>query len=171
MSSLRVALLDHTGGRYAQELETMLRVAGHEPRLFGSRAVPALEALLRRRGFTPSLSHVPATVLGLLRGEFDVAHAFTAPDAGAAHVWRRATRGPAVFTCIEALERGTLANGRLRLSLLTRAVEESDAVTAASEEVRGAMERWLAHTPPVLPAADAAGYERLYRGRIAARAG
>lgn len=165
MSALRIALLDHTEGTYSRELELALRAAGHAPRLLGQRAVPPVEALLRRRGFTPAVSHVPRTVLELLRGDFDLAHAFSAPDAAAALAWRRVSGRPAVYTCTETLDRETLADGRLRLWALAQAIEDADAVAAASDEVRTAVERWFACSPTVIAAGDAAAYEGLYRAR------
>ena len=162
MSRLRVALLDGDGGGYSAELEAALRAAGHDPRLITGGAVAPVEALLSRRGFTRGLSRVPGVTLELLRGGFDAAHAFSAPDAAAARAWRRVTGRPAVFTCDETVDRETLADARLRLELVTRAIEDSDATTAASDEVLAAMERWLACSPPVLRASDAAAHERLY---------
>jgi hypothetical protein len=162
VSPLRIALLDQTGGRYSRELEAALNKFGHDARLVGDRTVPAVETLLRRRGFTPALSHVPPTVFGLVRGEFDLAHAFSAPDAVAAFAWRRVSGCPVVFTCTEIPDRATVAHGRLRLATFRRAVEESQGVVAASEEIRAAVERWFACTPPVIAAGDAAAYARLY---------
>ena len=168
MSALRIALLDHTGGAYSRELDAALRTAGHEPSPVGDLAVAAAEAVLGRRGFTPALSHVPRAAAELLRGGFDVAHAFTAPDAAAALAWRRLGGGPAVFTCTEALGRGALANGRLRLPLLERAIENTDALVASGEDVRAAIERWFARSPDeVLAAGDAAAHDRLYRELLA----
>lgn len=163
MSALRIALLDHTGGEYSRELEAALRAAGHDPRLVGDLTVPAAEAVLRRRGFTHALSHVPRAVAELLRGNFDVAHAFTAPDATAALAWRRMGGGPVVFTCTEILDRGGLANGRLRLSTLERALEDSDALIAADDDIRAGIESWFARSPAeVLAPGDAAAHERVY---------
>ena len=162
MSALRIALLDRTDSGYSRELETALRAAGHEPRLLGDRAIPAAEALLRRRGFTPALSHVPPAALQLVRGDFDVAHAFSGPDSAAALAWRRVSRRPVVFTWTEVPDRGTVADARLRLATLARAVEESDAVTAATEEILRAVERWFACSPAVVAARDAAVYGQLY---------
>ena len=168
MSALRIALLDHAEGAYSRDLAETLRAAGHDPHLIGGFTVPAAEALLRRRGFTPALSHVPRAVAVLLGGEFDVAHAFTAPDAVAALAWRQVRGGSTVFTCTEAVDRGALANGRLRLSTLEMAVEDTDALVAAGDDVRTAIERWFARSPEeVLAAGDAAAHERLYRALIA----
>jgi hypothetical protein len=75
-----------------------------------------------------------------------------------------------VFTCIEPLDRDRLADRRLRLWLLQRAVQDSDALVAATEESRAALARWLALDAPVIASGDAAGYERLYRELLAQRA-
>jgi hypothetical protein len=145
----RVALLDHARGSGS-----------------GGGALAAADALLRRRGFTQPLAHVPFTTAGLLAGNYEIAHAFTPSDAVAALAWRRRTGRPVVFTCTETLSRANLANGRLRLSLLRRAIEEPDAVLAATPEVAESMRRWLALDAPVL---DALGLERLYGELLAAR--
>ena len=167
MSALRIALLDRTEGGYSRELETALRASGHETRLFGDRAIPVAEALLGRRGFTPALSHIPPTVFELLRGEFDLVHSFSAPDAAAAFAWRRMSGRPIVFTCTEVLERGTLADGRLRFASIAGAFEDSDAVVAASDKIRNAAERWLACSPEVIAAGDGNGYGRVYGALVA----
>ncbi|MGH2839035.1 MAG: hypothetical protein ACRDJY_11910, partial [Thermoleophilaceae bacterium] len=103
---------------YSRELDDALRAGGHEPRHFGDLTVPAVEGVLRRRGFTPALSHIPRALAELLRAEFDVVHAFTAADAAVALAWRRMRGAPAVFTCTEVVDRSTLASGRLRLATL-----------------------------------------------------
>jgi hypothetical protein len=168
VSALRIALLDHSESVHSRELETALRAVGHEPQLVGAATVPALEELLRRRGFTPALPYVPRAATELLRGEFDLAHAFSAPDAAAALAWRRVSGRPAVYTCTETLDRETLADARLRLWTLARALEDSDAIVAATDAIRESAERWFACSPAVI-AADAAAYERLYRELLAQR--
>ena len=163
MTPLRIALLDQAGTGRVHELGAALRRAGHEPRLLGSRALAPVEGLLRRRGFTPALSHVPLAAIDMLRGEYDVAHAFSPPDAVAALAWRRARGGAVAFTCTEPLERANVANGRLRLATLTSALDDPDAVAAADEEVRTSVEGWFALSLTVLAPADAEAHERLYR--------
>jgi hypothetical protein len=125
-------------------------------------AARAVDRILVRRGFTPGLAHVPGTVLRLRRGAFDLAHAFTAPDAVAGLMWG----GPVVFTCTEVLRRDNVANSRLRLHTFERALTESDAVLAADERVAESMWRWLAVEAPVL---DTAGHDRLYGELLAQR--
>jgi hypothetical protein len=171
VSGYRIALVDHDAGANSRGLADALQRAGHDARLVAHRGVPAAEALARRRGFTAGLSSVPQAVLELRRGDFDIAHAFSAPDAAAAFVWRRAAGGPVVFTCTESLGRGTVADGRLRLATLAKAIEDSDALAAASEEVRSAVERWFARSPPVIPPDDADAYLRLYGAALEHKGG
>ena len=54
--------------------------------------------------------------------------------------------------------------------MLRRAVEDTDALVAASEESRAELARWLALDVPVIEPRDAGGYERLYRELLARRA-
>jgi len=171
VTPLRVALLDQADGGQARQLDAALRAAGHEPRLIGSRAVAQAEALLRRRGFTPALTHVPFATLELQRADVDLAHAFTAPDAAAALAWRRLGGGPVVFTCCERIDRGSVANARQRLATLTRALGQPDAVVAVDDGVRADVERWFALSLAVVPAGDVHAHEALYRKLLAASAG
>ncbi len=155
---MRIALLDDGG---VDALADALRAAGCDVAVVRAPPVAAAEALLSRRGFTGPLSHVPVLV-ARLRAGFDVAHAFTAVDAAAAQAWRRLGGGRVVFTCRETLDRSGVADRRLRLATLSRAVERSDAVAAASEPVRASLLRWLAVDAPVVDPGDAAAQLRLY---------
>jgi hypothetical protein len=166
---MRIALLDDgtSGGRDARELGEALRDAGHDARVPNARPAGPAEALLRARGFAGSLTPVPAGVVALLRGGFDLAQAFSTADALTALTWRRLVGRPVVFTCTEPLQRERLADRRLRLWLLERAVRDTDALIAATEESRAALARWLALDAPVIESRDAAGYEHLYRELLA----
>jgi hypothetical protein len=115
---------------------------------------------LRLRGFERPLTHLPPVVAELVRGRYDVVHAFSAVDAAAARCWRRVRGGPVVFTCTAPPQRDTVSNRRLRLRLLAAAVERSDAVLAPDESVRDATWRWLAVEPRVVEPDGVAG---LYR--------
>ena len=108
--------------------------------------------------------------MALIRGHYDVAHAFSPSDALTALTWRRLGGGPVVFTCTESLDRDGLADRRLRLWVLEHAVQDADALVAATEESRAALARWLALDVAVIKSGDAAGYERLYRDLLARRA-
>jgi hypothetical protein len=89
-----------------------------------------------------------------------VAHAFSPQDALAALIWRRMTGGHVVFGLAEPPRRETIARNRLSLRLLERALADSDAVVAHTEEARAAALRWLALDVPLLDPGDA---ERFYR--------
>jgi hypothetical protein len=171
--AVRVALLndDAAAAGHAPALAEALRGAGHDVEVIEAPRVRAAEMLLDRRGFAGSLTALPFGVAALLRGGFDVAHALSPADALTALAWRRLAGRPvvAVFTCTEVLDRDRLADRRLRLWLLQRAVQDTDALIAATEESRAALVRWLALDPPVIELHDAAGYERLYRELLARR--
>jgi len=154
----RVALV---GG--GDELAAGLRAAGHRPLRVDARELPALEALLARRGFTGSLTAVPAIAATLLAARAELAEAFSPAGALGALAWRRLTGGPVVFTCTEVLDRARVADRRLRLRALSAAAEDSDAVLAADEAVRAALRRWLAVDAPVAARDDAGARDRLYR--------
>jgi len=172
--AVRVALLndDAAAAGHAPALAEVLRGAGHDVRVIEARRVRAAEVLLDRRGFAGSLTALPSGVATLLRGGFDVAHAFSPADVLTALAWRRLAGRPvvAVFTCTEVLDRDRLADRRLRLWLLQRAVQDSDALIAATEESRAALVRWLALDPPVIELDNEAGYAGLYRELLARRA-
>jgi hypothetical protein len=154
----RIALL---GDGDATALAAALRERGHPATAVRARALPG-EGWLRRRGFTGPLTPVPLQTVALLRGDYGLVHAFSATDALAARLWRRASGGPVVVTVLEVLDRGRLADTRLRLPLLQAAVEQSDVVLAASGEVRDALRRWLAVDARVVDPVDAAAHARVY---------
>ena len=157
--SARVALLDGDRREHVRELAAMLGGAS----LIDPAGSEAAERLLRARGFTPGLTRVPAALAALARGDFHVVHAFTPLDAVAALAWRRRKARPVVFTCVEPLAREAMADRRLRLWSLRRALEESDALLAADAAVRASLERWAAIDAPVIDSRDGAAHERLYR--------
>ena len=162
---MRVALL-HSGGapeRAARELDAALRARGHTATLIGGGGLALAEKALTRRGFTPGLSSLPSALRALDSGNHDVAHAFDPVAATGALVWGRGSGLPVVATFVDALDRATVANTRLRLRLLSAAIEESDAVIAASADARSALLRWAAVDAPVVRPGDASGHEALYR--------
>lgn len=185
---LRIALLYHdylspqrsAEERYVHELALALLQARHQVHVLSThrgerrrtledgvvviRVRRLSEALLRRRGFTGPLTQVPVSVGALVSGGFDAVDAFSTPDALTARTWQRLTGRPAVFTCVEGIRRESLADRRLRLRLLQRAVAGPDAVIAATAESSASLGRWLALDVPVLDSLDVEGHERLYRG-------
>jgi Glycosyltransferase Family 4 len=173
--SLRVALIDYECGKATEALAAGLLERGHRPAVLtaSSRARPSAEvtvvslrelpdAPLRLRKIGDRLAHVPDAWLALSRGQFDVAHAFTATDALPAIAWSRRTGRPSVFTCVDPPRREDLAARRLRLATWQRAVEGSDAVIAPNEDVARALRRWLAVDASVLAARDGEAHLALY---------
>jgi hypothetical protein len=160
---LRVALLDHAHerGSASDRLAAALRDAGHEPVLLTDlRELAAAPLRLRKIG--DHLGHLPAALLALRRGGHEVAHAFTPSDALAAIAWSRRSGRPALFTCTDPPRRETIAGRRLRLATWRRAVHQSAAVLAGSEEVAAGLERWLAADAQVLDPGDAEAHVEAY---------
>jgi hypothetical protein len=142
-----------------RDLAGALRAAGQDAVVLG-RPAPAAERLLGRRGFTAGLAHLPLMAPDLMRGGFDIVHAFAAPDAALAI---RLGGAPVVFTCTEVLDRAALAGGRVRLRTLQRAVECSDAVLVPGERERDALRRWMAADARIVDPRDAEAQLSVYR--------
>lgn len=174
-SPLRVALLTRAAAPEAVALAEALARAGQLPSLIapepgaagagiGTRPLQNLAGrLLRSRGIGDGLDRLPHDLLELTRARFDLAHAFSPMDALAALAWSRRSRSPVVLTFTEPLRRETIANRRLKLATLERAVNGADAVVAATDEVQRSLRRLLALDAPVVPAFDTGGYLSLYR--------
>lgn len=172
--SLHIALVHHDPAPAVHELAAALEAAGHRAVVVraghgrgraraGEIRVPRLpERPLHRRGFEGPLTHVPAAALALHRGGFDVVHAFSPADAAAALLWRRLGGAPVVFSPAEALDRERASNRRLRLELVARALERSDAVAVLDPVSAADLRRWFAVDAPVIVPADAPGHLALY---------
>jgi len=175
---LRVAVLGRQAG--AADLAGALSAAGQRPVLLwaGAARAPAgveairlrglLEAPLEFRSIGDGLGHLPHAWFALARGGFEVAHAFAPADALPAVAWARRSHRPVVLTFTTPLSRATIANRRLRLATVERAVQGVDAVLAADEEVRRSLRRLLALEAPVVAPGDAAGHLALYRELLGA---
>jgi Glycosyltransferase Family 4 len=162
---VRIALLDHSRRERAAELARALAAAGHDAELIAPRSLPDAPLRLRKIGERPG--RMPGTYMALRGGRWDVAHAFTAQDAAVAARWSRVSGQPAVYTCAEPLRRATLADRRLRLELLRRAVEGSAAVVAPDPDVAASLRRWMAVEARVIEPASAGGHVALYRELLA----
>jgi Glycosyltransferase Family 4 len=162
---VKVALLHHGRGAPAvHELAASLRELQNDVTVL-TPSPTALESLLERRGFTTPLTHLPVTLTNLMRGGYDVAHAFSPQDAYAALLWRRRSGRPVVLSLVEPIQRERLADARLRLRFLNTALEQCDVVIVHNDEARAAAWRWLALEPPVIELSDGAAHERLYRAQ------
>jgi hypothetical protein len=121
----------------------------------------APHALLRRRAYEPGLAEIPAVAWRLLRGSYDVAHAF-APAHAFAAVGAAAFGGPPpVVSLLETPARRWLVAHRYRLPLLLRALEGAAATTVGSAEGAAACRRYLLRDP-VVAGMDAERLEALY---------
>jgi hypothetical protein len=176
---VRIALLDRDHpSTFVTDVAEALARAGHDACVVTCGRGPARrstqagftvarvrrlpEAPLRVRGFERPLTHLPFALVELMSGGFDVVHSFSPADAAVARAWRRAHGGPIAFTCLIPPTRENVSSRRLTLRLLEAALERSDAVLAADDEVRAAMWRWLAvDTEALAPADHVALYRRL----------
>jgi hypothetical protein len=100
---------------------------------------------------------VPSAALAVRVGGFDVAHAFAPPAALAA-----AAAPASVLTFPEPVRRERLADRRLRLAVLERALERAGAVVAPDAAVAASLRRWLGVDAHVLAPGDAEGHAALY---------
>lgn len=96
-----------------------------------------------RRRFQEHVEHMPLLRAALAAWRPDLVHGFHLTDAAAGARHARRAGVPAVFSFMGIPRREELAALRLRLSLLERAVTESDAVIALSRAARDALWRWL----------------------------
>jgi hypothetical protein len=150
---VRIALLEPPG----PQLERVLAAAGHEVAVLGpTRAGALLEAALRLRKLGEGLGHAVPAALAVGRGRFDVAHAFC-PAAALAAGGARA----AVLTFATPVTRERLADRRLRIATLERALAGST-VVAPDAEVQASLRRWLGVEARVLDPADGPGHAALY---------
>ena len=127
--------------------------------------VSDLRAGLEARGHAVKVipARIPLAAVALQRRRFDLAHAFSLPDAAAAARWSSRTGRPAVWSLREEPDRATLASRRGRFDLVRSAVGGVRAVVAPDRRVADACRRWLGAEAEVIDPRDAAGHEELYR--------
>ena len=145
--------------RIIQELANELHRAGHRPRVITSHpaapsrtlegGVPVLrnwrppQERLTRRYYYEYLTHLPFSYAALRAGRDDLAHAFFATDGAVTARWRERTHKPTVFSYMGLPHAPILANKRMKLRMLERAVTGNDAVVTLSEAAANGMRRWL----------------------------
>jgi glycosyltransferase involved in cell wall biosynthesis len=114
-----------------------------DPRVIRVPRLP--EGRLRRRGFEDHLGHLPFTYRLLRRDPPDVAHALHHGDAAVAlHAGV-----PTVWTYLGMPHRKGLANRRLRVDLVRRAMR-AQATVVLSDAAARAFRRWLGADPLVI---------------------
>ncbi len=173
---MRIALLTPTywpevrrgTERLVHDLATTLVGRGHEVTILTShRGSPtgrredgvAVSRAWRPRERVPlnwyehHLATAPAVAARLLRGRFDVAHAFFVVDALAA-LWARRLGGPPVLASMHGIPtRPWLVRRRYRLEMIERVARRAEAVSVLSEAAASAYERYFARRPQILPGA------------------
>jgi glycosyltransferase involved in cell wall biosynthesis len=106
----------------------------------------------RRLGFYEDhAANAPNVILRLLRGRFDLAHAFHAADGWAAVQARRLGGPPVVFSFHGIPARPYLVERRGRLAMIKSAAAGAAATTVLSDAAAQAFRRYLLVTPRVLP--------------------
>ena len=103
---------------------------------------------LDARGFEFQLANVPLVATELLRRRYDVAHAFSAPDAWAAVKIRRVV----VYSAMGVSTPASVAWRRGRARMLRAIADRAARVTALSEAATAAFRDSVPSDPVVLPA-------------------
>jgi phosphatidylinositol alpha-mannosyltransferase len=152
--------------RVVHDLGTQLADRGHDVTLITSHPAPpsvALEdgitvARARRprprrplRHYEDHLDSTPGMVWRLLRGRYDLAHAFQPAYAWAAVQARRLGGPPVVFSFHGIPERRYLVGRRYRLEMLKTTIGGVASTTVLSEAAAGPFRRYLLVDPVVLP--------------------
>lgn len=152
--------------RLVHDLGAALAGRGHDVTLITSHPAPArtdeedgiLVVRTRRpprfpplRWYEDHLDSLPAAVWRLLRGRYDLAHAFQPGYAWGAVRARRLGSPPVVFSFHGIPERRYLVQRRYRLEMLQTTVGGAARVTVLSEAAREVFRRYLLRDPDVLP--------------------
>jgi phosphatidylinositol alpha-mannosyltransferase len=171
---MRVALLNPTywpevrrgTERIVHDLGAALAARGHEVTLLtthrGQRGRASEDGISVDRAWRPPaippLRHyehyietLPAALVRLARGGFDVAHAFFPTDAYAAALARRRGGPPFVFAIHGIPTRQYLVARRYRLEMLQRVVAEAGELTALSGAAAAPVRRYLLREPTIVP--------------------
>ncbi|MDQ3758328.1 MAG: glycosyltransferase family 4 protein, partial [Actinomycetota bacterium] len=152
--------------RLVHDLGVTLAARGHEVTLITSHPGPTSRSIeeglsvlrLRRpppfpplRWYEDHVDSAPVAMGALLRGRFDVAHAFHPAYAWAAVRASRFGAPPVAFSFHGIPERGYLVQRRYRLEMMQRIVSEAAAVTVLSERAAEVFRRYLLREPTILP--------------------
>jgi glycosyltransferase involved in cell wall biosynthesis len=171
---LRIALLHPTywpevrrgSERLIHDLALSLAAGGDEPAIItshpGATATTVEDGVevvrtrrlpqpRRLRFYEHHLEHAPSVFLRLLRGDFDLAHAFYPSDAWAAVKARRFGGPPVVFSFHGIPARQHLVARRGRIAMIKAAADAAAATTVLSEAAATAFRRYLLRDPEVLP--------------------
>jgi phosphatidylinositol alpha-mannosyltransferase len=152
--------------RLIHGLATTLASRGHEVTILTTHPAPSEESIedgvrVVRSRRPPKLPRsgdqeyffetAPVVALRLLRGEYDLAHAFFPVDAWAAVKARAAGGPPVAFSFHGVPVRQYLVARRRRLEIVSTAVREADAASVLSEAAARPFRRYLLRDPAILP--------------------
>jgi len=152
--------------RIVHDVGHLLAERGHEPTLITSHPGPrtitvedGIKVIRTRRPPRPAplgwyeehIESVPAMTSQLLKGGYDVAHAFIPSYAWAAVKARRLGGPPVVFSFHGIPERRFLIARRYRIQMLHATVAGAAATTVLSNAAANAFRRYLLAEPIVLP--------------------
>jgi len=129
-----VTLITSHKGRPSTRIEDGLRVV---------RVWRPPDRRLDRRLYEHHLTHLPFAARALDAIDADVAHALYPTDGLVAARWRARTGRPAVLSYMGIPHRQGLANRRLRVQVLQRAIRGASTTVALSEAARSGFDRWL----------------------------
>ncbi|MDQ3728723.1 MAG: glycosyltransferase family 4 protein [Actinomycetota bacterium] len=133
-------ITSHAGGREWSSEDGM--------RVLRTRRPPKFAPL---RWYEDHLDSLPAAMLALLRGRFDVAHAFHPAYAWGAAKAKRLGGPPFVFSFHGIPERAYLVQRRYRLEMMKTGISGADRVTVLSTAAAIPFRRYLLVEPEVLP--------------------
>ena len=109
------------------------------------------DRLLARRAYEDYLATVPIQSFDLLRGSYDVAHAFHSVSAWAALQARKRGGPPVVFTTTGITTRGYLVARRYRMDMNLTVAADAAGCSVFSEAAAVPFERYLLRKPDVIP--------------------
>ena len=137
-----------------------LRTSGMEDGVRVVRSWRPPDRLFARRAYEDYLATIPIQGWDVLRGQFDVAHAFHPVSAWAALHAQRRGGPPVVFTTTGITTRGYLVARRYRMEMNLTVAARSAACSVFSEAAAGPFERYLLRKPDLIPpGVDSAAFE------------
>ena len=153
--------------RHTHGLASWLAGAGHDVTLLTTHRQPSAtttehgfevvrswrppDRLLQRRAYEDFLATVPIQARDVLRGNYDVAHAFHPVSAWAALQARRRGGPPVVFSSTGIPTRGYLVARRYRMQMNLDAAREAAACSVNSAAAAEPFRRYLLRDPEVIP--------------------
>lgn len=174
LASLRIALLHPTywpevrrgSERLIHDLGRTLAERGHEVSLITTHPHPTtvdfedgMRIIRMRRPrhrerfdfYEHHIANVPSVIRRVLRGRYDLVHAFFPADAWAAVAARRLGGPPVVYSFHGVPVREWLVQRRYRIEMIKAAAEGAAATTVLSSAAAETFRRYLQHRPEVLP--------------------